>query len=56
MVTFIPLDITDEDSIIRLLHEIDMATQYFDDVEPTEPSRVDDNDDYDASGAGLNDV
>jgi GTPase SAR1 family protein len=37
MVSFIPLDPTDVDSIAVLLRHIDMSIQYGEDVEPTEP-------------------
>ncbi|KAI9175629.1 hypothetical protein H9P43_005993 [Blastocladiella emersonii ATCC 22665] len=38
MVSFIPLDITDEDSVEALLMQIDHAVQYGEDLEPTEPT------------------
>ncbi|KAL7753064.1 hypothetical protein RI367_001516 [Sorochytrium milnesiophthora] len=37
MVAFIPLDITDEDSLSTLLLQVDHCVQYGEDVEPTEP-------------------
>ncbi|KAA6401224.1 MAG: putative GPN-loop GTPase 3 [Streblomastix strix] len=37
LVSFVPLDITDEESIERVLMHIDTATQYGEDVEPREP-------------------
>lgn len=41
MVTFIPLDITDEESIEYLLSNIDYAIQYGEDLEPKEPPKLD---------------
>jgi len=38
MVNFYPLDITDTDSIIAVLAQIDNATQYGEDLEPKEPN------------------
>lgn len=37
MVSFIPLDITKEDSIEYVLSHVDNAIQYGEDVEPREP-------------------
>ena len=38
LVNFVPLDITDNDSLDVLLAHIDMATQYGEDLEPKEPN------------------
>jgi len=37
MVSFLPLNIRDEDSVALILSHIDNATQYGEDQEPTEP-------------------
>lgn len=37
MVSFVPLDITDDESIETLVMAIDTATQYGEDVEPKDP-------------------
>ncbi|ORZ38464.1 GPN-loop GTPase [Catenaria anguillulae PL171] len=44
MVSYLPLDITDEDSIDAVLLQIDHAVQYGEDLEPTE---IEDKEDYD---------
>ncbi|RKO96200.1 GPNloop GTPase putative [Caulochytrium protostelioides] len=50
LVSFVPLDITDEDSIELVLSHIDHALQYGEDVEPKElPDHDGDDDDDDAS-------
>jgi hypothetical protein len=41
MVHFVPLNIKDEDSITRILYEIDNALQYHEDQEPKEPKDED---------------
>jgi GPN-loop GTPase len=57
MVSFVPLDITDEDSLESLLLQVDHAIQYGEDMEPKEPKEFDndgtvprDNDDDDDHG------
>ena len=37
MVSVLPLDITDEETVDMVLGNIDMALQYGEDLEPTEP-------------------
>ncbi|KAI9223108.1 GPN-loop GTPase [Blastocladiella britannica] len=37
MVSFMPLDVTDEDSVEALVLQVDTALQYGEDLEPTEP-------------------
>lgn len=41
MVNFIPLNIKDEDSLALVLYNIDLAVQYGEDLEPTEPKEYD---------------
>jgi hypothetical protein len=43
MVSFLPLDVSDEDSIDTVLSTIDTAIQYGEDVEPREPRDPDDD-------------
>jgi hypothetical protein len=43
MVSFIPLDVTDEDSLNAVLFQIDHAVQYGEDLEPTEPQENDED-------------
>ena len=45
MVSFLPLNIHDEDSIEAILYSIDHATQFGEDQEPKEPREYDDGDD-----------
>lgn len=52
MVSFIPLNIKDEDSISLVLAHIDNAIQYGEDVEPKEPKDMDDDMDGDEAGFG----
>ena len=40
MVSFVPLNITDESSIDYLLSNIDNAVQYGEDLEPKEPKEL----------------
>ncbi|EPZ33082.1 ATP binding domain-containing protein [Rozella allomycis CSF55] len=47
MVKFVPLDRTDEESIERLMLEIDNALQVWDDEEPKEGKEFDQGEDYD---------
>lgn len=53
MVSFIPLDITDEESIDLALMHIDHAIQYGEDVEPTEPRDEQDVDGLDVDGMSF---
>ena len=48
MVGFVPLDLTDEDSLDAVLAQVDHAIQYGEDAEPKEPREFDD-------GAGAGD-
>ncbi len=41
MVSFMPLDVTDEDSVGAVLSHIDNALQYGEDEEPKEPKDID---------------
>jgi hypothetical protein len=43
MVTFIPLNIKEEDSVEYVLSSIDVAVQYGEDLEPKEPKEFDDD-------------
>lgn len=52
MVQFVPLDISDEESIGNLVLHIDMCLQYDEEVEPTVPKDIDDED---AGGEGDGD-
>jgi GPN-loop GTPase len=45
MVSFVPLDINDEDSIADVLTQIDMSIQYGEDIEVKVPRDMDDNSD-----------
>jgi GPN-loop GTPase len=47
MVQFVPLDVTDDESIATLLLQADLALQYEDEVEPRMPRDLDENDDDD---------
>lgn len=44
MVSFMPLDATDEDSVGSILSHIDNAVQYGEDEEPKEPKDLVDGD------------
>jgi len=44
MVSFMPLDSTDEDSVGTILSHIDNAVQYGEDEEPKEPKDMDEGD------------
>lgn len=45
MVQFVPLDVTDEDSLATLLLRVDLALQYEDEIEPKMPKDLDEDDD-----------
>lgn len=45
MVHFIPLDIASDESMDRVLYEIDNSMQYGEDLEPTEPKDLEEDDD-----------
>ena len=45
IVNFLPLDISDNDTVEYLLSTIDMAIQYGEDLEPPEPKDPDEGDD-----------
>jgi len=48
MVTFLPLNISDEDSISVLLQQVDNAMQYGEDEEPKEPNDEENDMQFDA--------
>jgi len=50
MVSFLPIDITDEDSIAVVLSHIDNAIQYGEDVEPKEPVEASELNEEDGAG------
>ncbi|GLC42341.1 hypothetical protein PLESTB_000657600 [Pleodorina starrii] len=59
LVSFLPLDITDEDSIADILGQIDMAIQFGEDAEPRIKDEVEgdgDGDDGDGGGDGGDDI
>ncbi|EFJ47752.1 hypothetical protein VOLCADRAFT_81366 [Volvox carteri f. nagariensis] len=59
LVSFLPLDITDEDSIADILGQIDMAIQYGEDAEPRIRDELEDggdDDDDDGGGDGGDDI
>mmetsp|Transcript_8927 Transcript_8927/g.22698 ORF Transcript_8927/g.22698 Transcript_8927/m.22698 type:complete len:364 (+) Transcript_8927:73-1164(+) len=57
LVSFVPIDITDEESVDLVLMHIDNATQYGEDLEPRDPRDADEGGDGDAGdgvdGSGL---
>lgn len=60
MVSFVPLDITDEDSLSNLLLQVDMTIQYGEDLEPKEPKDFEEEGEgneanYDAAESSLAD-
>lgn len=50
MVQFVPLDLSDEDSLATLLLQVDLALQYDEEVEPSVPKDIDDVDNDAADG------
>jgi GPN-loop GTPase len=44
MVQFVPLDVTDDDSVATLLLQADLALQYEDEIEPRRPPEMDEDD------------
>lgn len=55
-VTFLPLDISDEDSLETLLLQLDNTLQYGEDMEPKEPAEHDEDDHDHDHGGGDDDV
>lgn len=57
MVAFLPLDVSDDDSIANLLQQVDNAMQYGEDLEPKEPREEnnDNNGDFATGGGGDDD-
>ena len=55
MVGFIPLDVTDEDSLDYVLAQVDHAIQFGEDAEPNEPRDTDDDGGGGGRGAGGDD-
>jgi len=52
MVAFLPLDVTDEESVAALLQQVDHAMQYGEDLEPKEPRDEEADGDEGGGGAG----
>ena len=55
MVGFVPLDVTDEESVAYVMAQVDNAVQYGEDIEPKEPREYDDVDESRGGGGGDGD-
>jgi hypothetical protein len=53
LVSFLPLDVTDEDSVNTILSHIDNMMQYGEDEEPKVPKDMDDGESLGLSSADL---